>query len=126
MIKAGNYDKVSNDVQEKLFPFERRNTEDVNLNLIKFGASMTTKEIFGLYQTYNLLTANAPELLALGARYPNKQMSRTIIALDNSWKLVLGNSIITNPKKFAVLRTLTVCKYTNKWDKHTKFLAVSK
>jgi hypothetical protein len=126
MIKAGNYDKVNKDITEKFFPFERQSTIDTGMNIIKFGADMTSKEIFKLFQTYNLRPANAPELLAFGAKYPHKQKSHTIIALNDSWKMILGNATIINPKEFAILRTLTMCKSVSKWDRHTKFLAVSK
>ena len=125
MIIAGNYDKVDEGINEKLFPFKRRDAVNTCLNLIKFGKDMTNSEIFRLYEKYNIRSANAPELLAFSIKYPNKQKKHRIIALGNTYSMFLGYRI-SIVEKYTILRTLTMYEFTKRWPKDTKFLTASK
>lgn len=126
MIRAGKYNRIDAGIKDKIIPFKKIGTMETELNLIRFSSSMSNSKIYKMFEKYNLHPANAPELLAFGAKYPFKQKIRPIVALGPVWHISLGNIILPRNGKFHMLSTLTSTKFTTKWPYYVKFLAACK
>jgi hypothetical protein len=126
MIRAGKYNRIDTSIKEKVAPLKKTGTIETELNLIRFGSNMSNAKIFKMFEKYNLRPANIHELLAFGAKYPNKQKIRPIVAIGLIWHISLGNIILTSSGRFQILSTLISTKFVTKWPYYVKFLAACK
>lgn len=126
MFSEGKYDKVPKDIKSKISSFEKQGVVETKVNLIKFGSCLFSREILDTFNQYNLRSANAPELLAFGAKYPHMQKYRPIVAINYLWQISLNNIVIDKAYGFKILRTIVAEKFNGKWPCHIKFLAACK
>jgi hypothetical protein len=81
LIERGNYDKVSTDISKY---FSDKSVIDFQYNpeieLVNFNWKLPHKDLAGLFERIGVRSATVLELAALGARYPDAQRGRKIIA----------------------------------------------
>jgi len=90
MIKAGRYDWTNVDITVEHFPVKKRESGEVELHVVHFGRSMTTKEVLVELDKRGLRPAELPELLALGAAHPDLQRKYSLVALGSGWQNPVG------------------------------------
>ncbi|MBN1326248.1 hypothetical protein JW977_04725 [Candidatus Falkowbacteria bacterium] len=85
IIKAGNYDWVDGDINNKHFPTQGTGQHEVKLVLVHLDQDATTKEALEHLNSLGLEPAKVEHLLALGVEYPNVFQEFPIIALGSVW-----------------------------------------
>jgi len=86
MVKAGKYDWSGSlsQVTSDNFPINHRAAGTVEIMLVHFHRHMGWNEAIGELDKMGLRPAELPELLAIGATYPEKQREFPIIALGSA------------------------------------------
>lgn len=104
MIEAGHYDSFDPNIQNfgltskgglfsewpSGFKYDLRalskgrKTGQVGIDLVGFGQRITSEEVYRELRGMGLRPANLPELLALGAQYPDIQRKFPIVAFDDA------------------------------------------
>ncbi len=125
MIQAGHYDWVNSDITEKHFPVASGPTE-VSIELIHFDRAMTSEEVLAELDRRGLRPATLPELLAFGAKYPQKQREFPIVALASVWRYWVGGRRVPYLWSNAVERSLDLDWLDLRWGAHCRFAAVRK
>lgn len=91
MIEAGGYiGYFSEVINQDNFPITGQGKTEVVLQLVNMGKDATTADVLAEMDRRGLRPATLPELLALGAKYPELQVSFPIIALGSVHKI--GNT----------------------------------
>lgn len=127
MIKAGKYDWENKDITDAHFQFTGEGTADVKLHLVCLARTATTKEIEEYLEVMNLRPATLAELLAFGAKYPDKQLEFPIVALGSDWIDPDGDPCVPYLDRHDDERYLDLSwnEPDHKWDDDFRFLAVS-
>jgi len=87
MISAGKYDWVSSNITADHFPMSGSGEVELNLELVHFGCLMESDKVLAELDSLGLRPAILPELLAFGAKRPDKQREfPPIIALGSVWR----------------------------------------
>jgi len=86
MIQAGKYDAINPDITESNFPVNVRDNGEVKVHLVPFDCIMKTDDVLVELNKQGLRPAELPELLALGAQYPELQRRFPIVALGSVWQ----------------------------------------
>lgn len=86
MIAAGLYDWKNDNINAKNFPVDGKGTSAVNVELIHFNRTIESNEALNELDKMGYRPATLPELLAFGAKYPDKQREFPIIALGSVWR----------------------------------------
>lgn len=95
MIRAGKYDWAHKDITQEHFPFETRDAEEVELQLVHFGRTMTTRQVLDELNKQGLRPATLPELCAFGASQPKLQWQYPIVAFGSEWREQDGTPLVT-------------------------------
>ncbi|MBI3825639.1 MAG: hypothetical protein HY294_06575 [Candidatus Rokubacteria bacterium] len=85
MIKAGHYNWVNSDITEQHFPITP-GPKDVSFELVHFDRLMYTDAVLAELEKRGVRPATLPELLAFGAKYPEKQREFSVVALASVWR----------------------------------------
>ncbi len=88
-IAAGEYDNTNPDITDEHFPPysipQDYEPFEVEIHLVHFGREVTTAEVMAELDRLGLAPATLPELLALGAAFPDLQRKSWIAALGSRW-----------------------------------------
>ncbi len=125
MIQAGRYDWVNSDITEKHFPVTR-GSQDVSVELVHFDREMTSDDVLAELDRRGLRPATLPELLAFGAKYPEKQREFPIVALASAWRHWLGGRSVPFLSRNAEERDLGLSWLDSRWGALYRFAAVRK
>ncbi len=125
MIKAGRYDWVNSDITAKHFPVKPGPTE-VSIELVYFDRAMTSDDVLAELARRGLWPATLPELLAFGAKYPEKQREFSIVALASVWRRWYGHRSAPCLWWDAPERVLDLGWLDGRWGAHYRFAAVRK
>ncbi len=128
MIKAGKYDWVNSNITRDNFPTNHHGMQTIEVELIHFGKELTTQEIEVELENQSLRPATLKELLAFGAKYPDKQREYSIVALGSGWVDPIGRRYVPYLVQDGDVRDLNLSwddPYF-KWEGSYRFLAVSK
>src|SRR3990167_9382333 len=90
LIKAGNYDFVNDNINDKNFP----NFQDMpsgKVELLHFDRYITSEEAIKEMESKGMRPANLKELLVFGKEYPEEQRKYPIVALGSVWRSLLGD-----------------------------------
>lgn len=87
MIKVGRYNWVHPGINNKRFPVACRDTQNVDVHLVRFDREMEFNEILSELDRAGFRPASLAELLALGALYPEEQKRSPIFALGSVWQV---------------------------------------
>ena len=83
MIADGKYDWKNSDIKAKNFPLNGQGTTAVNIELVHFNRNIESDTALAELDKMGLRPATLPELLAFGAKYPDKQREFPIVALGS-------------------------------------------
>lgn len=126
MIADGNYDWVNNDITESHFPVSGQGKVELNPELIHYGKSMNSDDIVRDMQSRGLRPATLPELLAFGAKYPEKQREFSIVALGSVWQPFNRYRHVAYLYGYVSKRRLDLYIWDGDWSVNYRFLAVRK
>jgi hypothetical protein len=140
LVNAGKYDWLNSDINAKNFPSDRKDTAEVAIELVHFGRSMESDEVLEELDKQGLRPATLAELLAFGAKYPEKQREFPIVALGSVWRYRSGARSVAclcsdtddGSRDVAYLCGGTDGRYLNlnwlesRWTAHYRFAAVRK
>ncbi len=132
MIRAGHYDSVNGNINEKNFPIKGRGKVTENLILFHLERSANTYEVLYELDSHDLKPASVEHILAFGATYSGKQKKFPIIALGSTWvprdgcvhSLSLG--VGTSFSGRNTERALHLVGHVLPWDERCRFLAINK
>ncbi|MEK7629579.1 MAG: hypothetical protein AAB394_03635 [Patescibacteria group bacterium] len=86
-IAIGKYDGVNSDITEEHFPKTRTGTTELEeAQLVHFNRPIDSDDALKELDKMGLRPGELPELLAFGAKYPEKQKEFPIIALGSVWR----------------------------------------
>jgi len=130
MLAAGKYDWGNSDVNDVNFPippeFSGLGKVDVNLELVCFGKKMDSyEEVLEELDSRGLRPGILPELLAFGARYPNKQLEYPVMEVGSIWQDRGGHRGIFL-RKGKKERGISVVWLKYGWGPYYRFIAVRK
>lgn len=127
MVEAGHYDWKNSDVNNRNFPHDRsRGTEEVTAELIHFDRDISTDDALLELARLGYRPATNAELLAFGAKYPEKQREFSIIQLGSVWVGSGGDRDVSYLDGGGSERRLDVRWADYVWLGHCRFLAVRK
>lgn len=120
----GNYHRTSLDINERNFPRTRIWSADIDIHLLSF-PDMTSDQIIKKLNKMIMRPIELPELLALGAQYPDEQTKNPLVALGAvCWGQKIYKSVAILSKDEYGRYVDRVC-YDNKWPPHVRFPAIS-
>lgn len=125
MIRAGRYDWTNSDITEKHFPVASGPIE-ISMELVHFDRAMTSEEVLAELDRKGLRPATLPELLAFGAKYPEKQREFPVVALASVWRNWVAGRRVPYLWSLADGRGLDLDWLDSGWDEHYRFAAVRK
>ena len=126
MITAGKYDWVNPDITQDHFPISGNGIVELTPELIHFGKSMGTDNVFKELDRRCLRPATLAELLAFGAKHPEKQREFPIVALGSVWAHSLGYRGVPYLGESASKRSLDFYWYDVGWGGSFRFLVCRK
>lgn len=126
MIKAGKYDWVNDDITAEHFPITGSGKVEVSFELVHLNKSTSSEEILLHMEKNNLRPATLAELLAFGAKYPEKQREFPIIALGSSWVYRDGDRCVPYLGRYDSKRRLVLGWFGSGWYDCWRFLTVRK
>ncbi len=91
MVLGGNYDWKNDNINSLNFPIKGKGTVNVNLELVHFNKSASSKDVLTYLEANGMRPATIEELLAFGATYPEVQREFPIICLGSFWINRFGN-----------------------------------
>ena len=125
MIAAGGYDWKNDDITEARFPVPTGSPVELDTELIHFDYDISSENVVAELDKKGYRPATIHELLAFGAKYPNKQREFPIVALGS----VAG---VGGDRRVAYLdgggdgRRLGLGWWVGGWSRSYRFLAVRK
>jgi hypothetical protein len=126
MIEDGKYDWKNPDITEKNFPSDAKGTVGLTIELVHFNKVMESDEIQKKLDKQGLRPATLPELLAFGAKYPEKQRELPIVALGSVWRGWDGYRNVAYLYRYGSGRDLRLGCLGDGWDAYYRFAAVRK
>ncbi len=126
-IRAGKYDWKNENITSANFPPTRQGTMDLDIILVHYGRDMQDEEIDKDLERQGLRDAELPELLALGAKYPDLQRQFPIIARGSVWLFPSdGDRGVPYLRKDGGGRGLNLGWLGGRWGSDYRFAAVRK
>ncbi len=126
MIKTGEYDWVNSTITQKNFPIEGEGQVELIPELLHLGRDASTDEVLAGIDKQGYRPATLPELLAFGARYPDKQREFPIVALGSFWRNCDGHRFVAVLDVDGCGRCLSIGWCGCDWNEHCRFLVVRK
>ena len=124
MVKAGKYDRKNSGIISKHFSIDRGGVSKVEIKLIQFSRTLTSREVFDELFEMGFRFANLSELLAFGAAYPDVQREFEILALGSVWKSWRNKGDIAYLGISEGKRALNLYWFGGKWSAGMYFAAV--
>lgn len=126
MILAGAYDWVNSDITSEHFPVKGKGKVELNPELVHYGQGMSSDEIVQDMDKRGLRPGTLAELLAFGAKYPDKQREFPIVALGSVWQVRDGNRFVAFLHSNDSKRKLFLNVWDGDWCGGYRFLAFRK
>lgn len=126
MIADGKYDWLNPDINAKNFPTEGKGTAEVDIELVHFNRAMESNKVLKELEKQGLRPATLPELLAFGAKYPEKQREFPIVALGSVWRDFGGEGSVAGLDRDGSERYLRLRWLGGRWIADDRFAAVRK
>lgn len=126
MIADGKYDWENPGINAKNFPMEGKGTSTANIELVHFNRNVDSNGVLRELDNMGLRPATLPELLAFGAKYPEKQREFPIVAHGSVWRYSRGRRIVAYLSCDGDGRGLNLDRLENGWYAGCRFAAVRK
>lgn len=126
MIAAGNYDWKNSDITSDHFPIKGTGTVELEGQLVHFGRSMSSEAVIAELNKMGLRPGTVEEILAFGAKYPEKQRQFPIVGLGSAWRGPDGSRRVVCLGGRGRERDLDLRWFGNDWDGYCRFLAFRK
>ena len=126
MIATGKYDWVHSDITHEHFSITGKGAVELELKLIHLEKSMSTDNVLKELDRRGYRLATLPELLAFGAKFPEKQREFPIVALGSVWTISGGDRYVSCLYEGGSGRGLNLDWCDDGWDGFCRFLAVRK
>lgn len=123
MIKAGNYDYINDDITSEHFPIKGEGKWEVEIALLHFNSFIASDEAIKKADDPVILL---PELLALGAQYPELQKQFPIVALGSVWQDRGGHRYVPDLWRDGVERRLYLFLFERDWLPDYRFAVARK
>ncbi|MDD5433350.1 MAG: hypothetical protein PHE77_01685 [Candidatus Pacebacteria bacterium] len=120
MIKEGEYNWIHKDITQENFPIQDQGKKQFNTKLFHFKCLIESDEVNKKMNKANFRPAILPELLALGAQYPELLRQFPILALGSLW---LGYVPVIGSGSSG--RALSLRLFEEEWMPYCRFAAVS-
>ena len=125
MIAAGCYDWKNEDINSKNFKIKGTGKVELEAQFIHFGKDMSSKAVLAELDRMNLRPGRIEELLAVGEKYPEKQLEFPIVELG-SVAGVRGDRLVAYLDRNDRKRNLNLNWFDNDWNANYRFLAFRK
>ena len=125
-VKAGKYDWTKDDITTKHFPSKRVGIAEQKIILVHFNRDIKVDEAIRELDKMGFRPAELPELLALGAKYPDIQRDFPVIALGSVWRNPDGDRYCAYLCGLGSVRSLNLNWFAGWWRDFCRFAAVSK
>ena len=122
MIEAGGYDWVNDDITAEHFPLKSEGKWEVEITLLHFNRFISSDVAIEEADPVILL----PELLALGARYPELQKQFPVVALGSVWQYRSGYHAVPYLWGAGSKCGLVLGLFENDWDPDFRFAVARK
>jgi len=124
MIRAGNYDWVNSNITVKHFPIQGQGQVELDIELVHYDRAMSSEDVIHDLDQRGLRPATLLELLAFGAKYPEKQREFPIVALGSVWRYCRGDRCVVSLRSFDFGRGLDLHCWAGRWVGRYRFAAV--
>jgi len=125
-VKAGKYDWSNSDITTKHFPSSRKGAAELEITLVHFDREIDSDEAIRELDKMGLRPVELPELLALGAKYPDVQREFPVIALGSVWQYPLDYRFVPYLSESSGRRGLGLDWFGHRWHRRCRFAAVRK
>lgn len=126
MIKAGKYDRVNEDISYKNFKLAGVLSATKDVFLMSYDETMSSEEVEKDLDKKGMRACILPELLALGAQYPELQKEHYIVALGSRWCDPHSLEYVPVLSGLDGNRELRLLLSGSEWSQHARFAAVAK
>jgi len=126
LIAAGSYDWVNSDITAEHFPVKGKDRVELDPELVHYGKSMESDDIVRDMDSRGLRPGTLAELLAFGAKYPEKQREFPIVALGSVWRDWRGLRDVAYLDRDGSKRGLILYIWEGAWVESYRFLAFRK
>lgn len=125
-VRAGHYDCSNPDITSCHFPSSRKGMAEQKIVLVHFNREIGSDEAIRELDKQGLRSAELPELLAFGAKYPDVQREFPVVALGSVWQSPDGNRNCASLHRLSDERALSLHWLALGWGSHCRFAALSK
>ncbi|MEK9174683.1 MAG: hypothetical protein AAB725_01805 [Patescibacteria group bacterium] len=125
-IAAGRYGVVNSDITPEHFPNIRTGTAELEAQLVHFNHPIDSDDVLKELDKIGLRAGELPELLAFGAKYPEKQREFPIISLGSVWRDRDDFRRVPGLWGHSDSRNLGFYWYAGGWYEDCRFLAFHK
>lgn len=126
-IKAGKYDWVDGNINQKSFPHNRKQGKaELTVELVHFSRIMDSDKVVEALDQMGLRPATLVELCALGAQHPELQRSFPIVALGSVWNHPLGGRGVSCLGRNGTRRILNLSWWNTVWRESCRFAGIRK
>ena len=127
LLKLGKYDWSNSDITSEHFPTKRTGGKvETKVELVHFGRNISSDEALKELDKMGYRPAEAHELLAFGAKYPDVQREFPIVALGSVWRSSLGCRSVVCLYENTAERDAALCWLEGDWGDGWRFAAVRK
>lgn len=126
LVKLGKYDWTNSDITSEHFPTKRVGKVETKIEFVHFGRNISSDDALKELEKMGYRAAEAHELLASGAKYPDVQREFPIAALGSVWRLLRGNRFVVCLDGDGAERDADLNWFESDWDGGWRFAAVRK
>lgn len=124
LLAAGKYDWTNNDITDEHFPQEGSGDKSVVIELKHYGVALSSKDATARLKEDGLRPANAAEILAFGAAYPDVQREFPVISLGQTWRYPVGRRIVVYLGRSGAGRYARLRWFGDGWNGLCRFAGV--
>jgi len=126
LVRLGNYDWSNSDITSAHFPTRRTGKVETKVELIHLDRNISSDDTLKELDKMGYRPAEAHELLAFGAKYPDVQREFPIVALGSVLQDLYGYRDVVCLHDDDAERNADLCLFDHGWDGYWRFAAVRK
>jgi len=126
LVKLGKYDWSNPDITSAHFPTRRKGKVETEIEFFHFDRNISSEEAIREMDKAGYRPAEAHELLAFGAKYPDVQREFPIAALGSVWQYPDGDRYVVCLYEYDAERRAVLSRFEFVWYGIWRFAAVRK